>query len=178
LPLSPIMSTASLTSAETLHDLARRVGETLLGQARMLVTAESCTGGGVGFCVTGIAGSSQWYERGFVTYSNAAKQELLGVDGATLGQWGAVSEAVAREMAAGALANSHGDVAVAVTGIAGPDGGSAEKPVGTVCLAWQLRGQPPRSTTVVLDGDRESVRLRSIMLALAGVLDLVQTDED
>jgi nicotinamide-nucleotide amidase len=139
----------------------------------MLVTAESCTGGWVAQAVTAIAGSSAWFERGFVTYSNAAKQELLGVAQKTLKKHGAVSEQTAREMATGALKHSRGTVALAVTGIAGPGGGSADKPVGTVCFAWVRKGKPPRSETRRFRGGREAVRRRSVVRALEGVLELL-----
>src|SRR3990167_4753638 len=111
--------------------LAAQVGGALKAHGLMLATAESCTGGGVAQAITGVAGSSAWFERGFVTYSNLAKQQMLDVSEATLGQHGAVSEAVVREMVAGALANSAAQVALAVSGIAGPEGGTPDKPVGT-----------------------------------------------
>ena len=134
----------------------------------MLVTAESCTGGWVAQAVTSIAGSSEWFERGFVTYSNAAKQELLGVKRATLKKHGAVSEETAREMAQGALARSKGTVALAVTGVAGPSGGTPGKPVGMVCFAWTTP-DAVRSETKNFSGDRESVRRQSVIHALEGV---------
>src|ERR1035437_4219013 len=121
--------------SDTLTTLATLVGAKLRAKGLMLTTAESCTGGWVAQAVTAIAGSSAWFERGFVTYSDAAKQEMLGVSARTLAAHGAVSEQTARKMAIGALAHSHAQVALAITGIAGPDGGSAEKPVGTVCFA-------------------------------------------
>src|SRR4051812_23227235 len=137
----------------------------------MLVTAESCTGGWVAQAVTAVAGSSAWFERGFVTYSNAAKRELLGVGKRTLQKHGAVSEETAREMARGALKRSRANVALAVTGIAGPSGGSATKPVGMVCFAWAI----PRQTfseTHSFKGGRESVRRQSVMRALEGLLEV------
>src|SRR5512135_3018157 len=123
-------------SGDTLSMLAMQVGAGLKARGLMLATAESCTGGWVAQAVTAIAGSSDWFDRGFVTYSDAAKQEMLGVSAGTLGRHGAVSEHTAREMAAGALAHSRAQVALAITGIAGPGGGSSEKPVGMVCFAW------------------------------------------
>ena len=153
--------------------LAARAGRRLQRAEAMLVTAESCTGGWVAQSVTAIAGSSAWFERGFVTYSNAAKQELLGVSQKTLRKHGAVSEETAREMAAGALKRSRGTVALAVTGIAGPGGGSADKPVGTVCFAWVTKGRPPHSETRRFRGGRETVRRRSVVRALEGVLELL-----
>ena len=135
----------------------------------MLVTAESCTGGWVAQAVTAVAGSSGWFERGFVTYSNAAKRELLGVKKATLDKHGAVSEETAREMARGALARSRAGVAVAVTGVAGPSGGTAAKPVGMVCFAW-ARGRRVVAETRRFRGGREAVRRHSVCYALEGVL--------
>lgn len=154
--------------------LAERVGRALKAAGAALVTAESCTGGGVAQAVTSIAGSSDWFERGFVTYSNAAKEEMLGVSRATLEGHGAVSEETAREMALGALRFSRGTVAVAVTGVAGPAGGTAEKPVGLVCFAWAESGAT-RVESRHFAGDRDSVRRQSVEHALQGVLDLLQT---
>jgi nicotinamide-nucleotide amidase len=153
--------------------LARKIAAALIARRAMLATAESCTGGWVSEVLTAIAGSSAWFERGFVTYSNAAKEEMLGVRRATLEQHGAVSEPVAVEMALGALAHSHASVALAVTGIAGPSGGSAEKPVGTVCFAWAVAGRPARAETRRFPGDREAVRRQSVERALQGVLELL-----
>lgn len=135
----------------------------------MLVTAESCTGGWVAQAVTSIAGSSDWFERGYVTYSNAAKREDLGVSAKTLLRHGAVSEATAREMARGALRKARGTIALAITGIAGPGGGAPGKPVGTVCFAW-ARGRRIRSETKRFRGGRTSVRRQSVVHALRGVL--------
>lgn len=134
-----------------------------------LATAESCTGGLIAASCTALSGSSDWFERGFVTYSNAAKTEMLGVDAALIAAHGAVSEAVARAMAEGALAHSRADIAVAVTGIAGPTGGSAEKPVGTVWLAWALRRGIVHTECLHLPGDRAAVREATVAHALAGV---------
>ena len=153
-----------------LESLSVRVGEALLEQKLMLTCAESCTGGWVAKVVTATAGSSMWFERGFVTYSNAAKQELLGVKGDTLRQEGAVSEAVVREMAAGALRRSHAQAALAISGVAGPGGGSPGKPVGTVCFAWALQGGEAAAETRHFAGDRETVRRLSVIHALQGLL--------
>lgn len=139
----------------------------------MVATAESCTGGGVAQAITRIAGSSAWFERGFVTYTNLAKEEMLGVSHATLEAHGAVSEEAACEMAAGALARSGAEVSVAVTGIAGPGGGSREKPVGLVWFAWAHRGGPVQARRFVFDGDRAAVRERSVAVALQGLIDLL-----
>jgi len=157
-----------------MEKLARQVGEALRTGKEFLVTAESCTGGWAAQAVTAIAGSSAWFERGFVTYSNEAKHEMLGVREETLNRYGAVSEETAREMAEGALAHSRGTVALSVTGIAGPGGGSAAKPTGTVCFAWARKGGPARSETRLFSGDRESVRRQSVVHALEGVLALLK----
>jgi nicotinamide-nucleotide amidase len=154
-----------------MEELAKRLGQRLKAAQALLVTAESCTGGWVAQAVTAVPGSSDWFERGFVTYSNDAKQELLGVRGDTLARHGAVSEEAAREMALGALERSRGTLAVAVTGIAGPTGGSAAKPVGMVCFAWARKAGALRSETQRYSGDRESVRRQSVIRALEGVLE-------
>ena len=153
-----------------MDDLARVLGARLRAAGAMLVTAESCTGGWAAQVVTSVAGSSEWFERGFVTYSNAAKQESLGVQPGTLARHGAVSEETAREMALGALQRSRGSISLAVTGIAGPGGASVGKPVGTVCFAWADSHRLLRSETVRFHGDRESVRRQSVIHALQGVL--------
>jgi nicotinamide-nucleotide amidase len=154
--------------------LAVRTARRLKRAKAMLVTAESCTGGWVAQAVTSIAGSSSWFERGFVTYSNAAKRELLGVKAGTIRRHGAVSEETAREMAAGALARSRGTVSLAVTGVAGPSGGSAAKPVGMVCFAWAGKRGRLRSETRRFRGGREAVRRQSVIRALEGVLELLE----
>jgi len=156
-----------------LFDLAARVAQALKARGQMLVTAESCTGGWVSECVTMVSGSSEWFDRGFVTYTNIAKREMLGVRAQTLDSHGAVSEQTVCEMAAGALAGSHGHIAVAVSGVAGPTGGTAQKPVGTVCFAWGRRGAEPYATTRMFNGDREAVRRQAVIVALEGVLELL-----
>ena len=156
-----------------MNALAEKVGATLLAQGALLATAESCTGGWVAQVLTAIAGSSAWFERGFVTYSNAAKEEMLGVRAETLARHGAVSEATAREMALGALRESRATVALSVTGIAGPSGGTSEKPVGMVCFAWASAGGQLRAETRQFAGDREAVRRQSVERALAGILELL-----
>jgi nicotinamide-nucleotide amidase len=138
----------------------------------LAATAESCTGGMIISMLTDIAGSSSVVDRGFVTYSNEAKMEMLGVSAPTLDAYGAVSLQTAQEMAAGALARSHAGITLAVTGIAGPDGGSAEKPVGTVCFAWALRTGEIRTVTEHYSGSREEVRRQSVKTALSGLLQL------
>ena len=159
---------------ETLTTLATIVGARLKARGLRLATAESCTGGWVAGAVTAIAGSSEWFDRGFVTYSNDAKMEMLGVSAATLEAFGAVSEKTAGEMAAGALAHSHAQLALSITGVAGPGGGSAEKPVGMVCFGWAGEGGAPLVITRNFSGDRESVRRQSVICALQGVLERLE----
>jgi nicotinamide-nucleotide amidase len=155
-------------------ELAQTVGRLLKAKGENLVTAESCTGGGVAEAVTAIAGSSEWFDRGFITYSNEAKMEMLKVSASTLATHGAVSEDTAREMALGALAVTPGTVSVSVTGVAGPGGGSRAKPVGMVCFAWARSGEAvPRSETRHFSGDRQSVREQSVNRALEGVIELL-----
>ena len=154
---------------------ASTLADTLLQQDIMLATAESCTGGGISHLLTSLPGSSTWFERGFVTYSNEAKQDMLGVSALTLEKHGAVSEECAAEMAAGAVSHSRAEVAVSVTGIAGPGGGSPGKPVGTVCFGW-CRREAGRLTAVhVFEGDREAVRQQSISMAIQGLIELLDT---
>ena len=150
--------------------LAEQVGQLLIKQQRMLATAESCTGGWVAKTITDIAGSSQWFDCGFITYSNLAKQEMLAVSPQTLAQHGAVSEATAKEMARGALQHSRAQISVAITGIAGPGGATPEKPVGTVCFAWALLGGEAQTATAHFGGDREQVRWQAVEYALRGIL--------
>lgn len=153
--------------------LAAQVGVALKAQGLMLATAESCTGGWVAQAVTAVPGSSQWFERGFVTYTYISKREMLGVSQHTLAAQGAVSEQTVREMVTGALANSHAQIALAVSGTAGPSGGTPEKPVGTVCFAWSVKNGEPKSATRHFPGDRETVRRAAVEFALAGVLGLL-----
>jgi len=159
---------------DRLELLARRLGARLRKRRLKLATAESCTGGWIAQAVTAVAGSSDWFERGFVTYSNLAKRELLGVRARTLSRHGAVSEATAREMAAGALAHSRAQIAVAVTGIAGPGGGTRSKPVGTVCFAWSRKRRAPESTVRRFSGGREGIRRQSVAFALQGLLERLE----
>jgi len=162
-------------SENLIDDMAERAGSLLLDHRLFLVTAESCTGGALAEIITRIPGSSHWFERGFVTYSNDAKQEMLQVPPETLDRCGAVSEETALAMAEGALANSHAHVSVAITGIAGPEGGTPEKPVGTVCIAWTGREMAPRVVCTVFQGDRLEVRHQSCLLALQGLIDVVES---
>lgn len=163
-------------ATDPLYTLGHLAGSRLKARGERLVSAESCTGGWVAQVVTSVAGSSEWFERGFVTYSNEAKHELIGVRGETLARHGAVSEETAREMALGALAASHGTIALAVTGVAGPSGGTPAKPVGMVCFAWAGRSGAVKSETRHFTGDREKVRRQSVMRALQGVIEWLDAD--
>ena len=156
------------------HTMTEQLGRQLVMHKLMLTTAESCTGGGLAEMITQVPGSSTWFERGFVTYSNNAKQEMLGVEHDTLNKYGAVSEQTACAMAEGALIYSQAQVSVAITGIAGPEGGTEEKPVGTVCLALQRHGQPAQSVRVLFEGDRQQVRRQACLMALQGLVDLLE----
>lgn len=160
---------------DELRELATRVGEQLRRRGARLVTAESCTGGWVAKELTAVPGCSAWFDMGFITYSNRAKRELLGVRAGTLDTHGAVSEATVAEMAAGALARSGADLALAISGIAGPGGGTPDKPVGLVCLGWVTRDGRLRSVSEHFPGDREAVRARAVACALRGVLDVLDT---
>jgi nicotinamide-nucleotide amidase len=159
-----------------LTELTEQLAKLLLQQQKLLAVAESCTGGWLAKSLTDIAGSSQWFERGFVTYSNASKEEMLGVQPATLQREGAVSEAVVLEMANGVLDHSRADIAVAISGIAGPGGGVPGKPVGTVCFAWAVKDSIHQKDTRYFEGDREAVRQQSVACALQGLLDVLATD--
>ncbi len=151
------------------HQLAVRTGNKLREAHLMLATAESCTGGMVATAITDISGSSGWFERGFVTYSNLAKTEMVGVPADLIDQHGAVSEPVARAMAEGALRNSRAQVSLAITGVAGPSGGTETKPVGMVCFAWSNRLETS-AETVVFKGGREQIRVQAAAHALRGLL--------
>jgi len=159
-----------------IDELSARVGEACGRAGLKVATAESCTGGGVAEAVTRTAGSSAWFDRGFVAYANEAKVDLLGVRQETLGTHGAVSEAVAREMALGALHQSDADLAVAVTGVAGPGGGTATKPVGLVWFAWASLGGTVESRFEIFGGDRAAVRGQAVREALRGLLDLASRE--
>ena len=158
------------------HQLAVRVGNALRDTRLMLTTAESCTGGMVATAITDISGSSGWFERGFVTYSNQAKTEMIGVPAELIDKHGAVSEPVARAMAEGALRNSRAQVSLAITGIAGPGGGSETKPVGMVSFAWSNR-LSTSAETHVFKGDREQIRVQAAAHALRGLLELLEREE-
>lgn len=157
-----------------LFELAEQVGAALKIRAMRLATAESCTGGWVGEAVTAVPGSSDWFDRGFITYSNEAKREMLGVAAATLERHGAVSEPTVREMASGALNNSRAQAALAISGIAGPGGGTAEKPVGTVWIAWAFANGAVASEKRVFAGDRREVRQQAVERALQGLLERLE----
>jgi nicotinamide-nucleotide amidase len=158
---------------ERFMELARMAAARLLERGWRMASAESCTGGWLAKTATDLTGSSQWFERGFVTYSNEAKQELLKVNSATLATHGAVSAETAAEMATGALAHSRAQVALAITGIAGPSGGSATKPVGLVWFAWARCGEPPVVRSHCFDGDRDAVRRQAVAIAWEGLLSLL-----
>lgn len=156
---------------EALSERAHAVAAELKAHGRVLALAESCTGGWIAKVCTDLPGSSAWFERGFVTYSNLAKSECLGVGQASLQRFGAVSEMVAAEMARGARSAAHADFAVAVTGVAGPDGGTPDKPVGTVCFGWVGPDDEPETETCLFSGDRDTVRRRTVAHALEGLLE-------
>lgn len=158
------------------HNSCALVANFLLKNKWFLATAESCTGGLIAAACTDLAGSSTWFERGFVSYSNAAKTELLGVDAQLIQQYGAVSEPVARAMAQGALTHSHAQVSLAVTGVAGPSGGTAEKPVGTVWFGWAL-GDRIITDMQHFSGDRAAVRQATVQHALVRLVELLREKE-
>lgn len=151
---------------KTIEQLVMQLSEQLKSREWKLVTAESCTGGGLAYALTEVSGSSNWFERGFVTYSNQAKVEMLGVKISTLSEHGAVSQQTAIEMAEGALSNSQGQMSIAITGIAGPDGGSKEKPVGTVWLALASIHADTETYLLSLNGTRKQIRENTILIAL------------
>ena len=159
---------------DRLRQLADRLSRSCLAQQQMLMTAESCTGGWIAKICTDLPGSSGWFEQGFVTYSNRAKETMLGVSAETLSGHGAVSEAVVLEMAAGALEHGNGNLAVAISGIAGPGGGTHFKPLGTVWIAWQQKGSAATARRFHFDGDRAAVRFQAVEAALEGLIGLVQ----
>ena len=158
---------------ENLHQLAERVGKALKAKGMMMASAESCTGGWIAQVVTAVPGSSAWFERGFVVYTYISKREMLGVKAETLETHGAVSLETVHEMTVGALARSHAQVAVSVSGTAGPSGGTAQKPVGTVCFGWGAKGGAVHTAVKHLDGDREAVRRQAVVFALEQVLAVV-----
>ena len=160
---------SDLSNLQNLTAITQQIGEILCKKNAKLTTAESCTGGGISKAITAVLGSSQWFEFGFVTYANTAKQKLLGVSQETLDQYGAVSERVVREMAQGAIQQSNADYAIAVSGIAGPDGGTEQKPVGTVWVCWQTP-QQIWTQKFMLKGDRHAIRTAAIKNSLQQLL--------
>ena len=156
-----------------LYELSEQVGKALKARGFMMAAAESCTGGWIGQAITMVPGSSRWFDRGFVTYTNEAKQDMLGVGSTTLKEFGAVSEQTVREMVAGTLARSRAQIAVAVSGIAGPDGGSKQKPVGTVMIAWGQKDGDITAHSRHFHGDRDAVRRQTVIAALEGMLVLL-----
>lgn len=169
----PDMAAPADANDADLLALAQAIASELMARGQTLAVAESCTGGLIGKCLTDLPGSSRWFERGLVTYSNASKQELLGVPEAILAQAGAVSAETVIAMSSGLLARAPVDWALAVSGIAGPDGGTPEKPVGTVWIGWAGRGAAPSASRFLLGGDRASVRRTAAANALRGLLDLL-----
>ncbi len=163
----------ALPDDAALMQIAQKLGSVCISRQFRLAAAESCTGGWLGKVLTDVAGSSRWFDRGFVTYSNQAKREMLEVPAGALAAAGAVSEAVVEAMARGALCHSRADFSIAISGIAGPGGGSKAKPVGTVWLAWAGRGGGLLTRRVRLPGDREAVRRRAVMLGLLGFFDII-----
>lgn len=156
--------------------MAASLGEALSARGWMLATAESCTGGWVGQVLTSVPGASHWYDRGFITYTNDAKQEMLGVRPETLATHGAVSLETAREMAEGALQRSRAGMTLAITGIAGPGGDTPGKPVGTVCFAWAAAGRATTTARHQFDGDRRQIRRQAVLQALAGAVALLNSN--
>jgi nicotinamide-nucleotide amidase len=159
---------------DDLERLARQLAQLMHERKLRMTTAESCTGGWVAMALTGVPGSSEWFDRGYVTYSNQAKQEMLGVRASTLERFGAVSEQTVAEMTRGALLASGADAALAISGVAGPGGGTPEKPVGTVCFAWQLRQGEPRTAREWFAGDRQAVRRQAAAHALRILRELLE----
>jgi nicotinamide-nucleotide amidase len=157
---------------EDIIQLAQRLGNALSAKGWQISCAESCTGGGVGYAITSISGSSAWFKKGFITYSNNAKQDLLGVSEDTLTEHGAVSAATVEEMAAGAAKYAHAEVAIAISGVAGPDGGTPNKPVGTVWFGFFINGKN-MSQKKLINGDRQTVRIKAIEFALSNTLKLL-----
>ena len=159
---------------EKLESLSAELGELLTERNLLFTSAESCTGGWVGQSITGVPGSSKWYGTGFITYSNSAKIKILGVNKETLKNFGAVSEEVVSEMVEGALSLSNSQLGVAISGIAGPGGGTKERPVGTVCIAWLIEGEKVNSTTKLFSGNRNEVRYATVECALINAIRLIK----
>ena len=162
---------------KSLQSLVSEIGGRLISRSQSLVTAESCTGGWVSMLITSVAGSSGWFDRGFVTYSNEAKEEMLSVSSEVIEIHGAVSEETARYMVLGAIDHSHAEAGLSVTGIAGPGGGSADKPVGTVCFGWLVGGQC-ETETCHFSGSREEIRNQAVQHVLTGLLSRLESGQD
>lgn len=161
---------------DTLITLSEQLGQLLKEKGHVLALAESCTGGLASAAITEIAGSSSWFDRGFITYSNTAKQQMVNVSPETLTQYGAVSEETATEMAIGALNNSQADITGSITGIAGPSGGSINKPIGTVCFAFALKNGLLITTTQHFSGDRQQIRHQSVVYLFNGLMDVMKSE--
>jgi nicotinamide-nucleotide amidase len=157
---------------EDITQLAQLLGNKLAAKGWQISCAESCTGGGVGYAITSISGSSAWFKKGFITYSNDAKQDMLGVCEHTLNQYGAVSAETVEEMAAGAAKHANAEVAIAISGVAGPDGGTPDKPIGTVWFGFFINGENI-SQKLLIDGDRQTVRIKAVEFALSNTLKLL-----
>jgi nicotinamide-nucleotide amidase len=166
---SLFLQTESAIVGKTLFEIAHLLGDCLRSKGKVVATAESCTGGWIAQCITEIPGSSAWFDRGFVTYSNSAKIQMLGVKSATLETYGAVSAEAVDEMVMGTLAGSNADVAIAVTGIAGPEGGTDEKPVGTVFIAWADRDGSIKVEKYLFLGNRHQIRAQTVQSAIQGL---------
>lgn len=160
-----------------LTNTIKQLGSALKAKDLLLTTAESCTGGMIAATITSVPGSAKWFERGFVTYSNASKEEMLGVDSKTIMEFGAVSEEVVMQMAEGALENSNADISLAITGIAGPTGGTVEKPVGMVCFAWASVNAKTIVKLQHFSGDRAEIRQQATQYALAQLLEIIVSDD-
>ena len=158
---------------KTVQELVQLLGKKLTQAGLVVATAESCTGGGVAYAITEISGSSLWFDRSFVTYSNDAKMQMLEVDKGLIDKFGAVSEQVVKQMANHAVKYSEADISVAISGIAGPGGGSVEKPVGTVCFSWYNAHGGEKTETYIFVGDRSEVRTQAIRLALSGLIEII-----
>jgi len=158
---------------KTVQELAQVLGEKLTQAGLVVATAESCTGGGVAYAITEISGSSLWFDRSFITYSNDAKMQMLDVDKLLIEKFGAVSEQVVEQMALGAVQHSDADMAVAISGIAGPGGGTLEKPVGTVCISWYNAHSSSKTASYLFVGERSDVRTQAIRLALLGLIEMI-----
>jgi nicotinamide-nucleotide amidase len=157
----------------TVQELAQLLGDKLTQAGMVATTAESCTGGGVAYAITEISGSSLWFDRSFVTYSNDAKMQMLDIEKSRIDKFGAVSEQVVEQMASNAVKYSEADISVAISGIAGPGGGSVDKPVGTVCFSWYNALGESKTETYIFVGDRSEVRTQAIRLALSGLIDII-----